>query len=110
FYGGLQGRTLRQSSTVTTTVPVEAWRRGDFSGVAGLNIYDPATGTPDTRQQFANNQIPSARFTPIAQKLLPMIPLPNQPGLLNNLIVNTPFRYNGYGYDGRVDHVFNDST
>jgi hypothetical protein len=29
FFGGYQGRTLRQSSTVTTTVPVEAWRRGD---------------------------------------------------------------------------------
>ena len=64
FFDGYQGRTLRQSSTVTTTVPVEAWRRGDFSGVTGLAIYDPITGTPDTRQPFANNQIRPTGLTP----------------------------------------------
>jgi hypothetical protein len=110
FFGGFQGRTLRQSSTVTTTVPVEAWRRGDFSDVPGLNLYDPATGTPANRQRFTSNQIPAGRFNPIALQLISQLPQPNQPGLLNNLIVNTPFRYNGYGYDGRVDHVFSEST
>ncbi|HYO82232.1 MAG TPA: TonB-dependent receptor, partial [Bryobacteraceae bacterium] len=110
FFGGYQGRTLRQSSTVITTVPVAAWRRGDFSGVPGLTLYDPASGTPATRQPFANNQIPANRINPIAQQLLPLIPMPSEPGLLNNLVVNTPFRYNGNGYDARVDHVFTEST
>lgn len=108
FLGGYQGRTLRQSSTVTTTVPVDAWRRGDFSGVPGLNLYDPATGPPNARQLFPGNQVPATRFNSITRTLLPLIAQPNQPGFLNNLIVNTPFRYNGKGYDGRVDHVFSE--
>lgn len=112
FFGGFQGRTLRQSSTVTSTLPVAAWVRGDFSGVPGLTIYDPATGNPDGtgRTPFSNNQIPANRLHPIAQKLLPMLPAPNQPGFLNNFIINAPFAYNGKSYDGRVDHVFSDNT
>jgi hypothetical protein len=113
FFGGYQGRTVRQSNLVTTSVPVEAWRRGDFSGVPDLRIFDPATGNPDgtARQQFANNQIPSSRFHPVALKLIPDIPQPNISGaLLNNLVVNVPFRYNGHIYDGRVDHNFGDNT
>jgi hypothetical protein len=112
FFGGYQGRTLRQSNTVTTTVPVEAWRRGDLSGVPGLALYDPQTGAADgtDRMRFVDNQIPQARINPVAQKLLPLIPMPTQSGFLNNLVVNTPFRYNGSSYDGRVDHVFSDNT
>ncbi len=112
FFGGYQGKKLRQSSTVTTTVPVDAWKRGDFSGVAGLTIYDPNTGNPDGtgRTPLAGNLVPANRVNPIAAKLIPMIAAPNQPGLLNNLIVNTPFKYDGSSYDGRVDHVFNDNT
>jgi hypothetical protein len=112
FFGGFQGRTLRQSSTVTTTLPVAAWRRGDFSGVSDLNLYDPATGNADGtgRARFPDNQIPASRFHPIARTLLPLLPESNQSGFLNNFIVNTPFRYNGYGYDARVDHTFSDST
>ncbi len=112
FFGGFQGRVLRQSSTVTQTLPVDAWKNGDFSGVAGLTVYDPAMGNADGtgRTPFPNNTIPQERFNPIAKKLLPMIISPNEAGFLNNLVDNVPFRYNGYGYDGRVDHVFSDKT
>lgn len=112
FFGGYQGRTLRQSSTVTTTVPVDAWKRGNFSDVSGLNLYDPTTGNADGsgRSPFPGNQVPQSRFHPVASKLNPMIIAPNQPGFLNNLIVNTPFSYDGHSYDGRVDHYFGDRT
>jgi hypothetical protein len=112
FFGGFQGRTLRQANTVRTTVPVDAWRRGDFRDVPELAIYDPTTGTADGvgRQLFDKNQIPEERIHPIAKKLLSLIPLPNQPGFLNNLIVNVPFRYNGSSYDGRVDHILSERT
>lgn len=111
YFGGFQGRTLRQSSTTTTTLPVTAWRTGDFSGVPGLTLYDPATGNPDGtgRTPFPNNQIPPARIHPLASRLLPEISEPNQPGFLNNLVFNVPFAYNGSSYDGRVDHVFSEN-
>jgi len=112
YFGGFQGRTLRQSSTTTQTLPVEAWRRGDFSGVAGLTIYDPATGNADGtgRTAFPDNRIPASRFHPLTNKLLPEIAPSNQPGLLNNLIFNIPSAYNGSSYDGRVDHIFSENT
>jgi hypothetical protein len=71
YFGGFQGRTLRQSNTITTTLPTAAWLRGDFSGVPGLTIYDPATGSPDGtgRTAFPNNQIPANRIHPLATKL-----------------------------------------
>lgn len=112
FFGGFQGRTLRQSNTTTTTLPVAAWLRGDFSGVPGLTIYDPAMGNPNGtgRTAFLNNQIPRERIHPLATKLLADLPAPNEAGFLNNFIFNVPFAYKGYSYDGRVDHVFSDNT
>ena len=35
FYGAYQGRYLRQSSTSINSVPVDAWKAGDFSAVPG---------------------------------------------------------------------------
>ncbi|MGH9632433.1 MAG: carboxypeptidase regulatory-like domain-containing protein [Bryobacteraceae bacterium] len=112
FFGGYQGRILRQSNTMTTSVPAAAWLTGDFSDVPQLNLYDPATGNPDGtgRQRFANNQIPMSRFHPVARNLQDRLPFQNQAGFTNNLIVNTPFRYDGHSYDGRVDHTFSDRT
>ena len=62
-------------------VPEAAFRSGDFSG-APTRIYDPATGNPDGsgRTQFANNQIPANRISPIARRLVDAIPMPNIPG------------------------------
>lgn len=112
FFGGYQGRTLRQSNTVTTTVPVANWRTGNFADVTGLNLYDPATGNADGsgRTPFAGNQIPLSRINRISSTLNPQIIQPNQTGFINNLIVNTPFSYDGHSYDARVDHNFNDNT
>ena len=112
FFGTYQGRILRQASTQTQSVPVDDWRRGNFAGVTGLNLFDPATGSRDGtgRTPFAGNQIPASRFHPVSQKLLPLLIRPNQPGFVNNLIVNVPFTYDGHTYDGRVDHSFSDRT
>ncbi|MEJ7607895.1 MAG: TonB-dependent receptor [Bryobacteraceae bacterium] len=113
YFGGYQGRILRQSNTSTVSLPVAAWRGGDFSGVPDLRIYDPATGNPDGtgRVQFQDNRIPANRISPIANRLVGSLPGPNvSGGLLNNLIANVPFRYNGRSYDARVDHNFGDKT
>src|SRR5439155_25032354 len=71
-----------------STVPTEAMRRGDFSGLVDAQgrqiiVYDPATGRDVngvwTRDPFAGNQIPSNRFDPLAAKLLQYYPLPSTP-------------------------------
>ena len=63
-------------------MPTAAERGGDFSAITNP-IYIPGTGT-----QFQNNgilnQIPATYINPIALSLLQYIPLPNQPGTIQN--------------------------
>ena len=110
FFGSFQGLNVRQATTQLNTIPVSAWRTGNFSSVPGLTIYDPASGNPDGagRTPFANNTIPANRFHPVARILTPLIPNTNIDGLNNNIVGNVPFTQNGYNYDGRIDHSFNE--
>ena len=62
--------------TAVATVPTALERDGNFGQVP---IFDPSTHI-----LFPGGAIPAFRFDPIAQKLLAYIPLPNQPGLVNN--------------------------
>jgi len=108
FFASFQGTYLHQASTQTQTLPVASWRQGNFADVSGLNLFDPATGNRDGtgRAPFAGNQIPTARFHPVANKLLPYLPSPNMPGLQNNFITNVGFQNDAKGIDTRVDHNF----
>ena len=73
---------------VTTTVPTEAMRNGDFSALLGLGdvyrIYDPSTGVAEgarrRRLAFPDNRIPADRINAVARNYLDFYPLPNQPG------------------------------
>lgn len=59
------------SNITTQTFPTALERSGDFTQ-SGTIIRDPTTGLP-----FPGNTIPSARFDPVGQKLLSILPLPN---------------------------------
>ena len=101
------------------SVPTALERQGDFSqsyNGAPLPIYDPLTTVqnPDgsySRTPFPNEKIPTNRLDPVAQKILPLIPLPNVPGAYNvNNLLATPNvagdRYDSFVY--RVDHNINE--
>jgi len=92
-YDGL--RQYQDASLRTGTMPTALERSGDFSqtvNTAGqaVTIYDPATYNPATnrRSPFPGNRIPQARFDPVAQYLLQLWPLPNQPGDPGNGVNN----------------------
>ncbi|MBM3757538.1 MAG: hypothetical protein FJW38_26600 [Acidobacteria bacterium] len=109
FFGSYQGTKQRQATTELNTIPVQAWRGGNFTGVTGLNLYDPRTGPEGPgRTPFPNNVIPASRIHPIASRLLSNLPATNQTGLVNNIVGNVPFRLDSYNYDGRLDHNFNE--
>ncbi|MPZ17411.1 MAG: TonB-dependent receptor [Luteitalea sp.] len=88
FYFGDYQRTNDDLGKVhRLTVPPAEWRNGDFSS-APTTIYDPATGNPDGsgRAAFSGNRIPQSRISPIAQRLLDLVPAPNldaAPGQIN---------------------------
>jgi hypothetical protein len=59
-------------------VPTAAFRSGDFSA-SSVPIFDPATGdaSGNGRTPFEGNRIPTTRISPIAQRILANVPLPN---------------------------------
>jgi hypothetical protein len=92
------------------TVPLEAWRRGDFSGI-GTVIRDPLTGVP-----FANNQIPASQINPVSQRIQDRFyPLPNYGDTAVFASANyreykiRAFDPNSY-YTARVDHRLSDRS
>jgi len=55
------------------TVPLAAWRAGDFSGMPGTVVHDPFTGVP-----FPNNTIPASMINAVSKKIQDRFyPLPN---------------------------------
>jgi hypothetical protein len=66
-------------STEVTTVPTAAMESGYFDPAVFGVITDPTTGLP-----FPGNQIPAARFDPVAVAIQKFYQAPNIPGLVAN--------------------------
>ena len=128
FFFAEQSNRQRSASTAQGTVPLDAWRQGDFSDLRNgsgqlITIYDPLTtfcesacGTPSAvyaRQAFAGNRIPLERFDPVARNLLKFFPQPNarptnQFTGQNNFFASGKSPSNEDRFDSRVDHNFSD--
>ncbi len=90
FFFAYSGFQLRGGVPVGAfvTLPTPLQRGGNFSDYP-FPIFDPATTAPDgrgafERMPFAGNQIPASRFSGVAQRALPLIPVPDVPGYFNN--------------------------
>jgi len=106
--------------SMTSTVPREAWRNGDFSDLlklgANYQLYDPATiavapGGRYSRQPLPGNIFPSSRIHPAAKKILALYPLPNQAGTAdgrNNFFYSLPAKEDYWTTIGRFDHAFSE--
>jgi hypothetical protein len=120
FFFGFEGTNQRSQSVFSGTVPIQAWREGDFSNLrtasgAPITIYDPLTGRPDPadpskfiRSPFEGNRIPANRLNPIAVNALKYFPQPNTPSTnpythVNNYIVSGATTSDAYRMDTRID-------
>jgi hypothetical protein len=99
FFINYTGNVQKSGVNMIGTVPTLAERGGDFSGISSL-IYNPATGLP-----FLNNQIPAQQISSIAKGLLAYIPLPNQPGAVNNYRLVTATPNNNQNLNMRVNQT-----
>jgi hypothetical protein len=99
-------------NTWTPSVPLAAWRAGDFSGLLpGTVVKDPFGNTT-----LPNNVIPASRLNPVAAKLQNQFyPLPNYGN--TNIFSAGNFRSSTHftappSYNGnlRVDHKFSDKV
>ena len=106
--------------SMISTVPSQAWREGDLSDLlklgANYQLYDPlsiaaAPGGRFSRQPLPGNIYPKSRIHPVAQKILALYPLPNQPGTAdgrNNYFMSKPALEDYWTTIGRIDHAFNE--
>lgn len=88
-------RQLIGDTRIVTGLPSQAERDGNFSGL-DYSLIDPATGEP-----FSENQIPSARISPIAQYYMNFLPVGDETGSANvgaNEITNNTY------LTFRIDH------
>lgn len=116
FFGDYQGTRIRTGQTFLATVAPTAWKNGDFSGFNP--ILDPDTATIQNgnvvRQPFPGNAIPTARFDPVATKLIAWMPTPNvagsasEAGVANNYLTNPIEPNNSDQGDVRIDHKISD--
>ena len=125
FLAGFQRHHERASENNNREVPSAAELAGDFSfGGVGFPIYDATSlvQMPDgtyVKDQFPNNQIPTSRFSNVANNFLGMTPFRapdnrnNQAfvtpsGPQDNLSADTKYRSYRTGSDFKIDHNFND--
>lgn len=90
FFADYQGTRDDLGQFNNHNVPPLDFRNGDFSKATTI-IYDPATGNPDGtgRLPFPGNVIPANRISPVAQKILALLPAPN---------VAAPLGQNNYAF------------
>src|SRR5579862_9262455 len=84
FFVSWEQFRLRTGGVVTTTVPIQAFRQGDFSALLaqGIQLYDPYSVNPATgaRTAYLNNQIPQAEWSKAATTLWDKYYSPVAPG------------------------------
>ncbi len=107
----------RSADPGKTSLPLAAWRQGDFSTRVNSSgqqmvIYDPLTTTSaGVRTPFTGNVIPTSRISKIATNVLSYVPSPNSAGenlaAVNNYVY--PSRWVGdlNQWIGRLDFQVN---
>ena len=124
FFGNWEKWHYSKTSFPITSVPIAAYRTGDFSQQRDANgtlipIYDPATtvanpnGSGFVRSLFPGNIIPSNRLDPVAKAVNAFYPLPNRTPTnaftnANNYLGSTSNIRSMQQYTIRGDHRISD--
>jgi len=108
FFGSFEQTYERQIGATTITVPTADIRAGRMATA----IFDPLTGNADGsgRTQFTGNIVPQSRLSPIVQKIVAGIPLPNQAGTANNYYAAGPYAVNRSKLDGKINWIPTDKV
>ncbi|HZQ51166.1 MAG TPA: TonB-dependent receptor [Bryobacteraceae bacterium] len=97
FMVDYEGLRLVKQVTSLDTVLTPLMRQGNFTEVAAKNPLNSFNGF-----SFPGNIIPASQLSPQALKVLQYMPLPNLPGVSNNLSANYP---NNDSYNQTIDRI-----
>jgi hypothetical protein len=111
FFGDYQGVRDRRGDLTIATIPTARMRVGDLSE-APTAIYDPETGAADGRgrEPFAAKLIPASRISPIARRILALIPPPHSAALNANFQRSLVRPKDTNSFDVKGDHNFTAHT
>ena len=109
FFVNFEGQRVRQAQTFISSVPTEAFRRGDFSQ-SRFQIFDPTTQQnvdgAFVRDPFPNNTIPGGMIDQVGTNVLNVFPLPNlNSGESDNYLSNPVRSIDGEKFDIKIDHI-----
>ncbi len=106
FFGDYEGKRVRQAQTFLSSVPIDAFRTGDFSALLPRTVVND----PRTRAPLPNNVMPASAIDPTSARMVALYPRPNLPGLINNFLYN-PVQTNRVDqFNVRVDYRTERST
>ena len=111
FFADYERTTRRRFASAFATVPTDALKRGDFSGV-GATIYDPNTGAADgsNRTPFPNGLIPGGRIDPAAAHMTNLTPSPNLTTFPSNYFATGTYSFNRHTSDIKINYNPTDRT
>jgi hypothetical protein len=112
FFGDYQRQIDNAGRVQRSIIPPLEFRNGDFSR-ASTTVYNPFTGNADGtgRQPFPGNVIPPGMISPIARKILGLIPAPNIAGAaLGQINFELPYQRKKTtdAFDVKVNHQLSD--
>ncbi|MFO0504595.1 MAG: TonB-dependent receptor domain-containing protein [Acidobacteriota bacterium] len=100
FFFNYEGLRRVSPYNSQSTIPTEAARRGDFAANP-ISLFDSSANAP-----FPNNRIPASRLDPAAQKVLSLLPTPNQSGVPDPANGRTLNNFLSAGSNATVDNQF----
>ena len=117
FMFNWEGLREKKSLTSNASLPLTAWRTGDFSNLRDTNgnpiiIYDPATALFNAAGDvvraptpFPDNKIPASRIHPASKKLIDYYPTPDQEQTGTNFVNNEEREVDSDQYTYRLDYT-----
>jgi hypothetical protein len=115
FFANWEETDKRANVSAYQTVPTGALDTGDFSAT-GTNIYDPRTGAANGtgRTVFPGDKVPSNLFASASQKMIALLPSPNQPSAsltpTNDYFASADYSSTHHNIDAKINFNPNDKT
>ncbi len=101
WFADAEWTDIRETSTITSTIPTTGMRSGDFSDLMTQRnkaIIDPLNGDP-----FPGNIIPRSRIDPVADTLINLYPQTQNSNLAANFVNQAPRDEDVKKWDVRAD-------